>query len=105
MAWYDPPTHSYLEFADGYSITLDAMKWFWDQYLDRQEQSSDPYAVPIIAPDPGGLPDALIIVAGFDPLRDEGLQYAERLKQAGVDTVLTNYESMIHGFLSYLGIA
>jgi len=104
MAWYDPPTRSFLEFADGYSVTREAMIWFWDQYLEAKEQSSDPYAVPLIAANTGGLPDALIIVAGFDPLRDEGIMYAEKLKQTGVDTVLVNYESMIHGFLSYLGI-
>jgi acetyl esterase len=50
------------------------------------------------------LPEALVLVSGYDPLRDEGIQYAEKLELAGVNTTLINYESMIHGFLSYLGI-
>jgi len=104
IAWYDPPTPSYQEFADGYSLTHGAMKWFWEQYLERIEQSSDPYAVPLAASDASGLPDTLILVAGFDPLRDEGILYAEKLTRSGVNTLLIRYETMIHGFLSYLGI-
>jgi len=103
-AWYEPPTASFKEFTDGYSLTGDALVWFWDHYLNSREQSADPYAVPMNAKDLSLLPEALILVSGYDPLRDEGIQYAAQLELAGVKTFLLNYESMIHGFLSYLGI-
>jgi len=102
--WYDPPTPSFIEFSDGYSLTRDAMVWFWEQYLESKSQVSDPYAVPMKAASLKGLPDALVIVAGYDPLKDEGIRYAEKLSNEGVETTLLKYEDMIHGFMSYLGI-
>lgn len=102
--WYDPPTASFTEFANGYSLTGDAMIWFWEHYLGSREQTADPYIVPMKALDFNGLPEALVLVSGYDPLCDEGIAYAGKLKDAGVKTTLLNYKSMIHGFLSYLGI-
>ncbi len=103
-AWYEPPTESFKEFAGGYSLTAESLVWFWDHYLSRRELSVYPYAVPMNAVDLAGLPGALVLVSGFDPLRDDGIQYAAKLEIAGVKTTVLNYESMIHGFLSYLGI-
>lgn len=80
------------------------MKWFWDKYLDNEEDVRNPYAAPLLAPDLSGLPPALVIVSGYDPLRDEGLAYAKRLAEAGVSVQMSFYGDMIHGFLSYLGI-
>jgi len=99
-----PEKSSHREFGEGYSLTMKAMKWFWDQYLEKVEDAQNSYASPLLMKDLSGLPPAFIIVSGYDPLRDEGLAYAKRLKEAGGDVQLSVYEDMIHGFLSYLGI-
>ena len=94
----DFSTASYRENADGYLLTLDAMKWYWDHYLKSDADASDPYAAPAAAKDLRGLPPALVITAEFDPLRDEGEAYARRLQGAGVPTACSRYDGMIHGF-------
>ncbi|MCK9220992.1 MAG: alpha/beta hydrolase [Bacteroidales bacterium] len=99
-----PEKNSYKEFGVGYSLTMDAMRWFWNQYLENIEDAKNPYVTPLLINDLSGLPPALVIVSGYDPLRDEGLAYAKRMKEAGVKVQLSLYEDMIHGFLSYLGL-
>ena len=91
-------TDSYWENANGYGLTLDAMKWYWDHYVSSDEDASNPYAAPLVAKDLSGLPPALVITAEFDPLRDEGEAYAARLEQAGVPSTCSRYDGMIHGF-------
>ena len=91
-------TKSYAENADGYFLTKAAMKWFWNHYLHSEQDGKHPYASPLLAEDLTGLPPALVITAGFDPLRDEGKAYADRLKSAGIPVETMHYESMIHGF-------
>jgi acetyl esterase len=93
---YDTP--SYSENAEGYLLTRDAMRWFWDHYLNTAGEGADVRASPLRVADAAGLPSATVITAGFDPLRDEGRAYAERLRAAGVPVRHSNYESMIHGF-------
>jgi acetyl esterase len=95
---YDTP--SYQENADGYLLTKDAMVWFWNHYLRSAADGNDPQASPLRAPNPRGLPPALVITAEFDPLRDEGEAYARRLQEAGVPVTLKRYDGMIHGFFS-----
>jgi acetyl esterase len=95
---FDFETASYRQNAEGYSLTLDGMRWYWDQYLQGPEAASDPYAVPMAAKDLKGLPPALVITAEYDPLRDEGEAYAGRLRAAGIPTASTRYDGMIHGF-------
>ena len=73
-------------------------------YRQKAAQSSAPYAVPMKAASLANLPETLLIVAGYDPLRDEGVDYALRLEKEGTAVTLVRYDSMIHGFLSYLGI-
>jgi acetyl esterase len=80
------------------------MKWFWDQYLEDPREATDTKAAPLLSENLSKLPPALVIIAGNDPVRDEGIAYAGRMKEAGVDVRLKVYEDMIHGFLSYLGI-
>ena len=74
---------SYVDNADGYVLTTALVKWFWDHYADPADRS-DPRASPLRAPDLSGLPPALITTCEFDPLRDEGIAYADALAAAGV---------------------
>ncbi|MCB0183107.1 MAG: alpha/beta hydrolase [Caldilineaceae bacterium] len=96
--YHTPATPSYLANANGYLVTRDMMIWFWGHYLNDASEANHPHASPLRAPDLSGLPPALVITAEYDPLRDEGERYAERLRQAGVPTVCTRYDGMIHGF-------
>ena len=89
---------SYDEFAEGYGLTKVGMQWFWNNYLGPDGDGSHPYASPIQANDLSGLPDATVITAECDVLRDEGEDYAAALKTAGVDTRSTRYEGFLHGF-------
>lgn len=97
-AHYDPPTPSYIEFADGHFLTSDAMRWFIDLYLGPAACAVD--AFPLAAKDLAGLPPALVMTAECDPLRDEGQAYAERLRAAGVATEYRCVEGMVHGFIA-----
>ncbi|MBI5879255.1 MAG: alpha/beta hydrolase [Chloroflexi bacterium] len=92
-------TASYRDNAEGYMLTTAAMKWFWERYLKDPADGAHPYASPLRAQSLAGLPPAFVQTAELDPLRDEGEQYAERLKQAGVPVVQKRYIGMIHGFL------
>lgn len=98
---FDRP--STLENASGYFLTRAGMMWFTSQYAPRAEDAANPHASPLLAPDLRGLPEALVLTAEHDPLRDEGEAYAERLREAGVSTTLTRYESTIHGFFTMHG--
>ena len=91
-------TPSYRENATGYVLTAEGMRWFWRQYLARDEQGAEPYASPLRAQSLAGLPPALVITAECDPLRDEGEAYAARLRDAGVAITLTRYPGIFHGF-------
>ena len=99
----DLDTGSYTDFADGYWLTRDGMRWFWEQYLpDGDWFQAD--ASPLRAPDLVSVAPAHIITAEYDVLRDEGEAYGRRLEAAGVPTVITRYEGMIHGFFRLPGV-
>ncbi|MFC0562311.1 alpha/beta hydrolase [Halalkalibacter alkalisediminis] len=97
-------TTSHSENAEGYLLTKDSMEWFWKHYLRTEEEGKNPYVSPLLAEDLSGLPPALVVTAGFDPLRDEGEAYAQRLKEAGVAVEATRYDDMIHGFFWMPGV-
>lgn len=90
---------SYTENADAPMLTRDDMVWFRQQYLRRPEDALNPLASPALAVDLRGLPSALIVTAGYDPLRDEGDQYAGRLREAGVAVTQLRFDDLAHGFL------
>jgi acetyl esterase len=91
-------TASYAANAAGYGLTLAGMRWYWDQYLGGAD-GADPDASPLRAASLAGVAPALVVVCGLDPLRDEGVAYAERLRASGVPAKVSEYEDMIHGFL------
>jgi acetyl esterase len=95
-----PDTPSFHANGEGYGLTALAMDWFMDHYLPTREHAKDWRASPLKASSHANLPPALVLTAGFDPLRDEGLQYADALSQAGVDAQYICFERQIHGFIT-----
>ena len=95
---HDLARPSYIANGTGRGLTRAAMRWYWQQYLGDRG-GADPEASPLRAPSLTGVAPALVVVSGHDPLRDEGVAYATRLRQAGVDVRLSEYEDMIHGFI------
>jgi acetyl esterase len=96
-------TRSYDLFATGFVLTRDLMEWFRKHYLSTDAERTDPRASPLLAEDLAGQPPALLITAGFDPLRDEGREYADRLRAAGNSVTYRCYDGLIHGFISLTG--
>ncbi len=92
------------ENAEGYVLTRDHLVWFRDHYLGDLGSSNDPMASPIFASSHADLPPALVITAEFDPLRDEGRTYADKLSSSGVEVKLSNYDGMIHVFFQLSAI-
>lgn len=97
----DFDTPSYQQFAEGYFLTRDGMKWFWDAYTTDPAQRAEKYASPLRATleDLKGLPPTLVITDEADVLRDEGEMYANKLREAGVDVTSVRVAGMVHDFL------
>jgi acetyl esterase len=102
---YSVKRPSYATFATGFFLTREEMDWFRDNYFASEDQHSDPRASPILAEDLSGQPPAYILTAGFDPLRDEGEAYAERLREAGVEVTLKREPDLVHGFINAVGLS
>jgi acetyl esterase len=95
-------TRSRTLFADGYFLTKRDMSWFTGLYLDGASvNASDPRVSPLLADDLSNLPPAMVLTAGFDPLRDEGNQYARAMRAAGVTVDHREFGSLIHGFANF----
>jgi acetyl esterase len=92
-------TASYKDNGVGFFLTEQMMRWFWQHYLESESDGDDPMASPLRAPDLSQLPSATVLTAQYDPLRDEGRAYAERLEEAGVATTQTEYPGVFHGFI------
>ncbi|HEV3226597.1 MAG TPA: alpha/beta hydrolase [Acidimicrobiales bacterium] len=86
------------ENGEGYLLTKESMVWFTGHYLTGGTDPKDPRVSPLYTDDLTGVAPALVITAEFDPLRDEGEAYAERLKDAGVPVTLRRFDGQIHGF-------
>jgi len=93
-------TKSHEEFSDGYLLTKEVQDWFHEQYLSSDAERDDWRASPILIEDLRGMPPAYILTCGYDPLRDEGKAYADRLAEAGVPVNYKCHEGMIHAFIT-----
>nr|WP_283102291.1 alpha/beta hydrolase [Haloplanus sp. XH21] len=94
-------TDSYAENAEGYLLSQASMRWYWARYLADDIDGANPYASPLRARDLSDLPTATVVTAGYDPLRDEGAAYADRLQAAGVSVTHAHYPGMVHVFASF----
>jgi acetyl esterase len=95
-------TDSYAENAQGYFLTRTDMERFWNAYLRSDADGRHPHASPLRIDDPSALPPTTVLTCGFDPLRDEGRAFADRLDAAGVPVDHLSYDDQIHGFLTML---
>ena len=94
--------YSIREFAgQNGNVSRATQEWFMDHYLSDEEEKLDPLVSPLLAPDLSGLPDALVITAEYDALRDEGEAYGEKLVEAGVEATVKRYDGMIHEFMRW----
>lgn len=96
---------SHSEFGDAYRLTRPLMLWSALNYLHDGNDILDPRASPLLAPNHKDLPPAIIVTAGFDPLRDEGFAYAERLRDQGVKVLYRCFDGAIHGFAGMTGVS
>jgi acetyl esterase len=90
-------------FRAGFTLPEPTILWFRERYLPDVSFETDPQASPLFAKDLSGLPPALVVTAGFDPLRDEGRAYADRLREAGVEVEYVCSQGSMHGFINTAG--
>jgi acetyl esterase len=95
----DFDTDSYRMFGEGFYNPRTALQWYWDQYVPKVSDRQNPYASPLHG-DLNGLPPAVVVLAGHDPLRDEGIAYADALEAAGVPVSRRPFDGGIHGFMT-----
>ncbi len=98
----EPDTDSFHANGEGYLLTKGWMNWFIEQYLPDVDRRRDPEASPALVESHAGLPPTIVITAEYDPLCDDGRNYAATLEAAGVDVVYREFDSTIHGFVSQL---
>ena len=90
---------SYHAYASGHVLERQAMEFFIGHYLNHPDEKYDLRVSPLLQPDLSGLPPALIFTAGFDPLRDEGAHFAQRLQECGIPVTYRCFDTLVHGFL------
>lgn len=95
---YDTPSYEY--FKTGYGLDKKDMEWFGKYYLNSESDKSNPYVAPLKAKDLSNLPPALIVVAEYDVLRDEGIAYADKLTNQGVHVQLKMAKGLVHSFFT-----
>ncbi|WP_435154465.1 alpha/beta hydrolase [Amycolatopsis sacchari] len=91
-------------FGNGFFLTDTDMTWFLNHYAPEGVDRTDPRLSPLLAKDFSGQPPAYIATAGFDPLRDEGEAYGEKLREAGVPVTVSRQADLFHGYINFLGI-
>ena len=92
-------------YAEGFLLTAADMGWYEERYLQGANADTDPRASVLRADDLRGLPPAYVCTAGMDPLRDEGEEYAERLREAGNQVALRRHPGLVHTFANMTGIS
>lgn len=92
-------------FGQGFLLTLVDIDWFEDHYLPDRATAADPRASVMRAENFAGLPPAYVVTAGFDPLRDEGEAYAERMREAGVHVALRRQAGLVHSFANLTAVS
>lgn len=90
-------------FSDGFFLTDAQIDWYANHYVPAGDDRTDPRASPLLTDDLTDLPPAYVAVSGFDVLRDEGIEYAERLRAAGVPTTLRVHDDLVHAFVNLTG--
>jgi len=101
---YSSHRPSYELFGEGFFLTAEEMDWFRENYFASEADRLDPRASPLLADDLSGVAPAFVLTSGFDPLRDEGEAYAERLRGAGVEATLRRESDLVHGFVNAVGL-
>jgi len=103
---HDMTNASYRERGSGPDpfLTADDMAWFWNHYISDPSARSVPDASPLRAEDLSNLPPAIVITVEYDPLRGEGIAYAQRLQAAGVTVTHRHHEDMFHDFFSFVNL-
>ena len=99
------PRRSHELFGDGFFLTSALIDWYAGHFLPEGEDRSDIRRSPLLAPDVSGVAPAIVVTAGFDPLRDEGEAYASKLRDAGVPVLAHRFRGMFHGFINSVGIS
>ena len=97
-------TPSYRMYRNGPVLEARQMQWYWDQYVPDLTRRSEPYAAPARTADLSGLPTTIVVTAGCDPLRDEAEDYAQRLRNAGVQVTARRFPGQVHGFMRLFGV-
>ena len=92
-------------FAEGFLLTAADMDWFEEHYLPDPAARDDPRVSVLSAENLSGLPPAYVVTAGFDPLRDEGEAYAERMREAGVQVALRRHAGLVHSFANLTAVS
>jgi acetyl esterase len=93
-------------FGEGFLLTNSEMDWFETNYLGAERtHAQDPRASPLLAEDLSGLPPAYVVTAAFDPIRDEGEEYAAALSRAGTPVTLRRFPGFIHAFIAGAGVS
>jgi acetyl esterase len=100
----DAGAASYTEFAEGYGLTRDGMRWFMRHYIADPADATDTRVCPVRLPTLRRLPPAFVVTAEYDVLRDEGERYVERLREDGVDVTFERAAGLHHGFIRLFGI-
>lgn len=97
---YELNSKSWSSFSDKLNISKEDMEKFISLYIPKKEDRKNPYASPLLASDLKKLPDTLVITAEIDPLRDDGEEYGDKLKKAGIKVEYKQYKGVTHGFIN-----